>query len=54
MTIRSKHNNLLNFFIYDKKRLSKKYVKKCEKLLNEIEIKKVTRKEQKNETRYNL
>ena len=47
MTIRSKHNNLLNFFIYDKKRLSKKYVKKCEKLLNEIEIKKVTRKEQK-------
>tara|TARA_B100000029_G_scaffold302604_1_gene295451 strand:+ start:168 stop:311 length:144 start_codon:yes stop_codon:yes gene_type:complete len=39
MTIRSKHNNLLNYFLYDNKDLSKKYVKKCEKFLNEIKIK---------------
>tara|TARA_Y100001938_G_C8023168_1_gene396479 strand:+ start:433 stop:606 length:174 start_codon:yes stop_codon:yes gene_type:complete len=39
MTIRSKHNNLLNYFLYDNKDLSKEYVKKCEKFLNEIKIK---------------
>ena len=54
MTIRSKHNNLLNYFLYDDKDLSKKYVKKCKKFFKEIKIKNVTRKEQKNETRYNL
>ena len=31
MTIRSKHNNLLNYFLYDEKDLSKAYVKKCKK-----------------------
>ena len=28
--IRSNHNNLLNYFLYDKKDLSISYVKKCE------------------------
>ena len=27
MTVRSKHNNLLNYFLYDKKDLSKAYIK---------------------------
>ena len=34
--IRSKHNNLLNFFLYDKKNLSDAYVKKCETFLNDL------------------
>jgi len=34
--IRSKHNNLLNYFIFNKKDLSKAYVRKCEKFLKEI------------------
>ena len=33
MTIRSKHNNLLNYFIYDDKELPKNYVKKCKHFL---------------------
>ncbi len=35
MTIRSKHNNLMNYFIYNNKDLSKEYVKKSEKFLKE-------------------
>ena len=35
MTVRSKHNNLLNYFLYDKKDLSKAYLKSCNKFLNE-------------------
>lgn len=34
--IRSKHNNLLNYFIFNKKDLSKAYVRKCEKFLKEF------------------
>ena len=30
-SIRSKHNNLLNYFICDHRHLSKAYVRKCEK-----------------------
>jgi len=41
MTIRSKHNDLLNYFIYDDKDLSKEYVKKSEKFLQSIKNKKV-------------
>ena len=41
MTIRSKHNDLLNYFIYDDKELSKEYVKKSEKFLQSIKNKKV-------------
>ena len=36
MTIRSKHNNLLNYFVHDKRDLSRAYVKSCEKFLKEI------------------
>ena len=32
-SIRSKHNNLLNYFICDHRHLSKAYVRKCEKFL---------------------
>ena len=33
MTIRSRHNNLLNYFVHDKRDLSPAYVKKCERFL---------------------
>ena len=36
-SIRSKHNNLLNYFIFDRGKLSKEYLKSCEDFLkNEI------------------
>jgi len=38
--IKSKHNNLLNYFLYDNKDLSKAYVKKCEKFFKELKTKK--------------
>ena len=41
MTIRSKHSDLLNYFIYDDKDLSKEYVKKSKKFLNSIKNNKV-------------
>jgi len=34
--IRSKHNNLMNYFICNHKDLSKAYVRKSEKFLKEI------------------
>jgi hypothetical protein len=33
-SIRSKHNNLFNYFVYDHRLLSKAYVNKCKKFLN--------------------
>jgi hypothetical protein len=36
MTIRSKHNNLLNYFLYDEKDLSKAYVRKCKNFIYNI------------------
>ena len=36
MTVRSKHNDLLNYFVHDKHDLSRAYVKSCEKFLKEI------------------
>ena len=33
-SIRSKHNNLLNYFICDHRHLSKAYVNKCKKFLS--------------------
>ena len=36
MTVRSNHNSLLNYFLYDKKDLSKDYVKKCEQLIDSL------------------
>ena len=41
MTIRSKHSDLLNYFIYEDKDLSKEYVKKSRKFLKSIDNKKV-------------
>jgi hypothetical protein len=37
--IRSKKNNLLNYFIHDHKYLSKDYLKSCNKFFKEIEKK---------------
>jgi len=37
MTVRSKHNNLLNYFLYDNKDLSTAYIKSCDKFFKEIE-----------------
>jgi hypothetical protein len=34
--IRSNHNNLLNYFIHDKRDLSPAYVRSCEKFFKEI------------------
>ncbi len=39
--IRSKHSDLLNYFVYDDKDLSKEYVKNSKKFLNSIKNKKV-------------
>ena len=39
--IRSKHGDLLNYFIHDDKDLSKEYVRKSKKFLNSIKNKKV-------------
>ena len=39
MTIRSKHNNLLNYFIHDHQDLSPAYVRSCEKFFKEISSK---------------
>jgi len=39
--IKSKHGDLLNYFIYDDKDLSKEYVKKSRKFLKSIDNKKV-------------
>ncbi len=44
--IRSKKNNLLNYFIYDHKYLSKDYLKSCKKFFKEINIE---QKDNKNE-----
>ena len=37
--IRSKHNNLLNYFLFDSRELSPGYVRKCKKYLDEISTK---------------
>ena len=37
--IRSKHSNLLNYFIHDRRDLSPAYVRSCEKFLKEISSK---------------
>ena len=39
MTIRSKHNNLLNYFIHDERDLSPAYVASCRKFLKELSAK---------------
>ena len=37
MTIRSKHNNLLNYFIHDHQDLSPAYVRSCERFLQKLQ-----------------
>ena len=39
MTIRSNHNDLLNYFIHDERDLSPAYVRKCKKFLEKIKQK---------------
>ena len=39
--IRSKHSDLLNYFVYDDKDLSKEYVRKSKKFLKSIKNKKI-------------
>jgi hypothetical protein len=34
--VRSKHSNLLNFFIYDEQDLSPAYVRKCEEFIDSL------------------
>ena len=46
MKIRSKHNNLLNYFICNREDLSKEYVRKSEKFLKEISDKLKKEKEE--------
>ena len=41
MTVRSNHNSLLNYFLYDKKDLSKDYVQKCEQFIDKLIAKRV-------------
>jgi len=36
--IRSNHNNLLNYFIYDKQDLAPGYIRSCEKFFKEASI----------------
>ena len=39
MTIRSKHNDLMNYFSYDEKDLSPAYVASCQKFFKELSAK---------------
>ena len=42
--IKSKHNNLLNYFIHDRRDLSPAYVRSCEKYLEEKYLEEISRK----------
>ena len=46
--IRSKHNNLLNYFVHDKRDLSRAYVKKCERFLHSLRNAGLVTKQQAN------
>ena len=37
--VRSKHSNLLNYFIHDRRDLSPAYVASCEKFFNNLKLK---------------
>ena len=36
MKVRSNHNSLLNYFLYDKQDLSPAYVRKCEEFIDSL------------------
>jgi hypothetical protein len=38
-SIRSKHNNLLNYFLYNDSQLSPAYVRKCKKFFKKLKVK---------------
>ncbi len=48
MTIRSKHNDLLNYFIHDERDLSPAYVRKCELFLRSLRNAGLVTKQQAN------
>ena len=52
--IKSKHNNLLNYFIHDRRDLSPAYVRSCEKFFRELGEKRNKFKAASNATRHNL
>ncbi len=55
MTIRSKHNDLLNYFIHDRRDLSPAYVRSCEKFFRELgEKRNKFKASSSNATRHNL
>ena len=54
MKIRSKHNDLLNYFIHDRQDLSPAYVRSCEKFFRELGKKRNKFKSSSNATRHNL
>ena len=43
--IRSKHNDLLNYFLHDEKYLSKKYVENCKKFFKDLKDEEKTTKQ---------
>ena len=57
--IKSKHNNLLNYFIHDRRDLSPAYVRSCEKFFKELKepdawIRRKLQASSSNATRHNL
>ena len=36
MKVRSKHNDLMNYFVHDERELSPAYVRKCKKFFKEL------------------
>ena len=53
--IKSKHNNLLNYFIHDRRDLSPAYVRSCEKFFRELgEKRNKFKASSSNATRHNL
>ena len=55
MKIRSKHNDLLNYFVHDRQDLSPAYVRSCEKFFRELGKKRNKFKaSSSNATRHNL
>ena len=49
MTIRSKHSNLLNYFIHDRRDLSPAYVRSCETFFHNLRLNKKNKKRKKSQ-----
>jgi len=47
MKVRSKHNDLLNYFIHDERDLSPAYVASCRKFFKELKVKNYVKKRSK-------